>query len=319
MPRDPGKGYRAVAISMPKGVQKLLGPYQFYGTRSDDPNDVVSHEHRRDLRGLHAISAWLANDWINAVQTMDILVEEKGVHSIQHGWADFSTMLGSGFEQVKQAHDGHEPLFNLRSTLKNIVGMGVYAPDWQRAHYPGIRSVGLLESTVFDPAKWRPMTESAALANHLPDDDYWAAKQILAFTDDDLRVVVKAAQYTDPRAEEWVAKCLIERRDKVVRYSLDRVLPLENFRIEDGTLRFDDLAVQRGFRSAQNYTIQWSEFRNLQKDHSTLERELLPGSRARLGCWIRCLLCGQDLGRRARQDLNGLLAESRSGVQSGRY
>ncbi len=271
--RDPAKGYRAVAISVGKGVQKLLGPYQFYGTRSDDPNDVISHEHRRDLRGLHAISAWLANDWINAVQTMDILAEEKGVHFIRHGWADLSTLLGSGFEQVKQAYDGHEPLFNLRSTLKNIVGMGVYAPDWQRAHYPGIRSVGLLESTVFDPAKWRPMTESAALANHLPDDDYWAAKQILAFTDDDLRVVVKAAQYTDPQAEEWVAKCLIERRDKVVRYCLDRVLPLENFRIEDGTLRFDDLAVQRGVRSAQNYSIQWSEFRNLQKEHVTLQGE----------------------------------------------
>ena len=257
---------------------------------------------------------------INAVQTMDVLVEEKGVHFIRHAWADFSTMLGSGFEQVKQAHDGHEPLFDLRSTLKNFVGMGVYAPDWQRAHYPGIRSVGLLESTVFDPAKWRPMTESAALANHLPDDDYWAAKQILAFTDDDLRVVVKAAQYTDPQAEEWVAKCLIERRDKVVRYSLDRVLPLENFRIEDGTLRFDDLAVQRGLRSAQNYSIQWSEFRNLQKDHLTLERdEFLPGSRARLGCRSGCLLCGQDLGRRARQDLDGLSAERRSGFQSGRY
>ena len=150
--------------------------------------------------------------------------------------------------------------------------MGFYAPDWQRAHYPGIRSVGLFESKVFDPAKWRPTTESAALANHLPDDDYWAAKQILAFTDEDLKVVVKAAQYTDPQAEEWVANCLIERRDKVVRYFLDRVLPLENFRIEDGVLRFDDLAVQRGLRSSQNYSVQWSEFRNLQKDHLALQR-----------------------------------------------
>ncbi|HEU0007500.1 MAG TPA: hypothetical protein VFS12_16065, partial [Terriglobia bacterium] len=271
VPRDPAKGYRAVASSAPKGFQKLLGPYQFYGTRSDDPNDVVPHEHRRELRGLHAISAWLANHSINATQTMDILVEGKGLHSIRHGWSDFSTLLGSAFEQAKHARAGHEPLFDLRTTLKNFVGMGIYAPEWQRAHYPGIRSVGLFESKVFDPAKWQPTVDVAALANHLPDDDYWAAKQILAFTDEDLRVVVKAGQYTDPRAEEWIAKCLIERRDKVVRYFLDRVLPLENFRVENGELRFDDLAVEHGLRSSKNYSVQWSEFLNLQKEHVALQ------------------------------------------------
>ena len=265
VPRDSTRGYRAVAIST-EGVQKLLGPYQFYGTRTDDPNDVIAHEHRRDLRGLHAISAWLANNGINAVQTMDALVEENGVHFIRHVWVDFSMLLGSGFEDVKHARDGYEPLLDLGEALKNLVGMGIYSPAWQRAQYPGIRSVGLFESRVFDPSKWLPTTDLAALANHLPDDDYWAAKQILALTDEDLKAVVKAAQYTDPRAAEWVAQSLIERRDKVVRYSLDKVLPLENFRIEDGVLRFDDLAVQRGLRSPQNYSVQWSGFRNLQKD-----------------------------------------------------
>jgi hypothetical protein len=266
VPRDPTRGYRAVTISTPKEVRKLLGPYQFYGTRTDDPNDVVAHEHRRDLRGLHAISAWLANNGVNAVQTMDTLVEENGVQFIKHSWADFSMLLGSGFEDVKHARDGNEPLFDLGTTLKNLVGMGIYTPAWQRARYPNLRSVGLFESTVFDPSKWLPTVDVAALANHLPDDDYWAAKQILAFTDEDLKVMVKAAQYTDPRAEEWVAQGLIERRDKVVRYYLDRVLPLENFRIEDGVLRFDDLAVQKGLRSPRNYSVQWSVFRNLQKD-----------------------------------------------------
>jgi hypothetical protein len=270
VPRDRTKGYRAVAISAPKHAQRLLGPFEFHGTRSDDPNDVVPHEHRRELRGLYAISAWLANDAINAVQTMDGLFEEGDLHFIRHVWADFSTMLGSGFERVKEAHDGYEPLLDLHSTLKNLLGMGIYSPAWQRAHYPNIRSVGLFESTTFDPAKWVPTVEVAAVANHLPDDDYWAAKQILAFTDDDLKVVVKAAQYTDSRAEEWVAKCLAERRDKVVRYFFDRVLPLENFRIEDGILRFDDLAIQHGLRSSPNYSVQWSEFRNLQKERLPL-------------------------------------------------
>ena len=281
VPRDPTRGYRAVTISSPKEVQKLLGPYQFYGTRTDDPNDVVAHEHRRDLRGLHAISAWLANNGISAVQTMDALVEEKGVHFIRHAWVDFSMLLGSGFEDVKHARDGFEPLFDLGTTLKNLVGMGIYTPDWQRARYPNLRSVGLFESKVFDPSKWLPTVDVAALANHLPDDDYWAAKQILPFTDEDLKVVVKAAQYTDPRAEEWVAQGLSERRDKVVRYYLDRVLPLENFRIEDGVLRFDDLAVQKGLRSPRNYSVQWSVFRNLQKDHLALQEAnsfQVPGS-----------------------------------------
>jgi hypothetical protein len=273
VPRDPVKGYRAVAISPPKPSIKLLGPFQFYGTRSDDPNDVVPHERRRELRGLYAISAWLANNWINAIQTMDILVQKEGLRYIRHEWAGFGTMLGSGFEEVKQAHDGYESLFDLRSTFKNFAGMGIYSPEWQRAHYPGIRSVGLFESTVFDPAKWRPMAGVPALTNHLPDDDYWAAKQILAFTDDDLKVMVKAAQYSDQRAEEWVAKCLIERRDKVVRYFLDRVLPLENFRIEDGVLHFDDVAAQPGLRASQNYAVEWSEFRNLQNGHVALLKE----------------------------------------------
>jgi len=270
LPRDPTRGFRAVAISEPQGVQKLLGPYKFDGTRTDDPNDVIVHEHRRDLRGLYAISAWLANNGINAVQTMDALVEEKGVQFIRHAWADFSVLLGSGFEQVKNPRDGFEPLFDVGTTLKNLLGMGFHTPDWQKAQYPDIPSVGLFESKVFDPSTWVPTVEVAALANHLPDDDYWAAKQILAFTDEDLKIVVKAAQYTDPRAEEWVAQRLIERRDKVVRYYLDRVLPLENFRIENGVLRFDDLAAQKGLRSPQNYSVQWSGFRNLEKDYVPL-------------------------------------------------
>ena len=39
--RNPAKGYRAIALKVPPGA-KLIGPSQFFGTRSDDPNDIAT-------------------------------------------------------------------------------------------------------------------------------------------------------------------------------------------------------------------------------------------------------------------------------------
>ena len=262
VPRNPAGGYRALAIKAPRGAQ-LLGPYQFFGTRSDDPNDIVAREHRRDLRGLHIISAWLGNNWLEAAQTQDALVQEGGAYFIRHYLADFSTLLGSGFQQEKNAREGYEEMFDLGQTLRNFIGLGFYSPGWQRAHYPGIPSVGLFEYSRFDPAKWRPNYAVAALANHLPDDDYWAAKQIMAISDEELRAIVETARYSDKQAEAWIIRCLIERRNKIGRYCFGLVLPLDNFRLEGTQLQYDDLAVRFGFRERRDYSIEWFDLNNI--------------------------------------------------------
>ena len=54
----------------------------------------------------------------------------------------------------------------------------------------------------------------------------------MAFTDEDIRVLVKTGQYSNPAAEEWLIRCLRERRDKIGRAFLSKVLPLDDFRIE---------------------------------------------------------------------------------------
>jgi hypothetical protein len=46
------------------------GPFNYRGTRSDDPNDTIPHEHRRVLRGL-AFRAWVNHHDTSQINTMD--------------------------------------------------------------------------------------------------------------------------------------------------------------------------------------------------------------------------------------------------------
>jgi hypothetical protein len=139
-----------------------------------------------------------------------------------------------------------------------------------RAKYPKLPSVGRFEYATFEPEKWTTLYELASFANRLPDDTYWAAKQVMAFTDDDIRALVSTGQYTDPEAEAWIVKCLIERRNRIGATYFASVLPLDNFRVEGAELRFDDLAVEYGTISPRSYNVQWSRFDNETENHALI-------------------------------------------------
>ena len=52
-----------------------LGGFRYHGTRPDDPNDVVPHEHRRELRALKVFGAWTNLVDMKAGNTLDTLVD----------------------------------------------------------------------------------------------------------------------------------------------------------------------------------------------------------------------------------------------------
>ena len=65
--------YRVLASRNLPG--RPVGPFRYYGTRPDDPNDIFAHEHRRELRGLSVFSAWLNHDEVRSTNSLDTVVE----------------------------------------------------------------------------------------------------------------------------------------------------------------------------------------------------------------------------------------------------
>jgi hypothetical protein len=260
VPRESDRGYRGLASRLLPG--KPVGPFRYWGTRADDPNDVVRHEHRRDLRGLSVFCAWLGHDDSRSINTLDTLVEGDGVQYVRHNLVDFGSTLGSASNGPNSPRSGGEYLFSTSEAVKQFVSLGVWVPKWARAKYPDIPAVGRFESKVFDPATWVPEYPNPAFTNALPTDLFWGAKQVMAFTDEQIRAIVKTAEYSDQRAEDYIVAALIERRDKIGRAFFKQVLPLDRFAVRDGELVFEDLERKHGFSPAREYKVQWSTFDN---------------------------------------------------------
>ena len=128
---------------------------------------------------------------------------------IRHYLIDFTRSLGSGIQGgAKLAWEGNEPVLPDLGTIgRNIAGMGIATPAWMKAKYPDLREVGSFEGNTFDPAEWTTNQPIAPFANRLPDDTFWAARQVMAFTDEEIRAIVQTGQYSK-EAEDWITAAL---------------------------------------------------------------------------------------------------------------
>jgi hypothetical protein len=141
---------------------------------------------------------------------------------------------------------------------------GLYIPRWAFVDFPSdVPAVGRFESSYFTPEAWVPHYENPAFENARPDDTFWAARRVMAFSNEAIRAAVEAARYSDARATDYMTQVLIERRDKIGRTWLTAVNPLVNFQLASGTMRFENAAVAAGVADApREYRIQWSTFDN---------------------------------------------------------
>src|SRR5262245_30782995 len=110
--------YRVAAGRLLPG--KVIGSFRYSGTRPDDPNDIVPHEHRRELRALRVFGAWTNLTDLKAGNTLDTLITENGKGIVKHVLQD----VGSTFGMANREHEwdiGWEHFYQGDATMRRLV------------------------------------------------------------------------------------------------------------------------------------------------------------------------------------------------------
>lgn len=254
--------YRVLASKSLPG--KPLGPFRYFGTRLDDPNDIVPHEHRRELRAVRVFAAWLNHMDSRGINTLDTLVDADDRWLVRHHLLDFGSTLGSAGIEVKSRRSGNEYLWDAKQSVLRMVTFGLVVPAWTTIDFPDLPSVGRFEADHFVPESWVPHYPNRAFQNARPDDLFWAARRVVAFSDEAIRAVVRTGQLSDPQAERYLGDVLMARRDKIGTAWLTVLNPLVDFVLHDsGVLTFENAAEVAGVSvPGSTYHASWATFDN---------------------------------------------------------
>jgi hypothetical protein len=254
--------FRAVAARHVPG--RPLGGFRFHGTRPDDPNDIVPHEHRRELRALKVFGAWTNLVDMKAGNTLDVLVADGDRALVRHYLQDVGSTFGTGALAPREFDEGWEHLYEPDVLWRRLASLGFVLRPWQTVEYDDVPTVGRFEGVVFNPTAWRPRVPTAALRHAQADDLFWAARRVAAFSDALIRGIVRVGGYSDPDAERLLADVLIQRRDKIAAAYLPAVNPVVNLALsDDAELTFDNAAVMAGAAAnPRGYRVRWGRFDN---------------------------------------------------------
>src|SRR5262245_33564235 len=260
--RSADGSYRAVAARGLPG--RPVEGFYYFGTRSDDPNDVVPHEHRRELRALKVFGAWTNLVDMKAGNTVDMVVTENGRSVVRHYLQDVGSTFGAGANGPHDFFEGWEYLFEREGIGKRVVSFGFPPRPWQTVGYEDHPAIGPFAGDGFDPINWKPRAPTAAFLRARADDNFWAARRVMAFSDEVIRAMVATGEYSDPAAARYLADGLMKRRDTIGRVYLQAVNPIVDVALDaSARLTFKNAAVDAtDIATPAGYRATWSTFDN---------------------------------------------------------
>ncbi len=249
---------RALASKWLSG--RSLGPFKYDGVREDDPNDVIPHEDRRDLRGARLLAAWLNHFDSREQNTMSTWVSrdpsdpDSSPGYVRHWYMDLGDCFGSQWEWEELTRRiGHAYYFDVSYLAEDLVTLGTIERPWDRAQLsPKDGAIfGYFHSRDFNPELWRGGYPNPAFQRMVERDGAWFARIAARFLPEHLEAAVRAGDYTKPEHQKFLVQHLLLRQYAILARYFHRLSPLTDPR-RDGTstLCVTDLA-----RRAQVYPL----------------------------------------------------------------
>lgn len=244
-----GDRYRFVASRWLTG--KPLGPFRYEGVRKDDPNDVVAHEDRRELRGQRVLAAWLGHfdsreqnsmtTWING----NAKDPDASPGHIRHWIMDLNDCFGSEWtwDEISRRLN-HTYYFDVGSIAYDFATVGIHRRPWDdpRRNPPEGSIFGYFDSARFDPEAWKPGYQNPAFSRMSERDAAWMARILSRFTPPHIERLVRTGDFTRPEHAAYLTRTLIERQHAILRRYFAILSPIADLEVNGSSLCGVDLA-----------------------------------------------------------------------------
>jgi hypothetical protein len=240
-----------------------LGQFRYEGTRGDDPNDVVPHQNRRELRGARLLTAWIDHFDSREGNSLDTWIADSksgppdsSPGHVVHYQIGTSAALGSVWDWDEISRRlGYSYIVDWRDAGLDFITLGAATRVWDTVQKaPGHEIFGYFNVADFDPERWKNEYTNAAFSRMTERDGAWMARILARFTPEMVRELAVMGQFSDPANTDYLESVLQGRLAKILNRYLTRLSPIGDIRLEDRErLCGVDLAEWRGLRDPSRF------------------------------------------------------------------
>jgi hypothetical protein len=220
---------------------QLLGPFRYESTRDDDPNDVIDHRDRRELRGGRLLAAWIHHFDAREQNSMDSWISDAGKKAppdsspgyVRHYYLDTSDSLGSEWDwDGISRRFGHSYLLDWGDIGQDFLTFGIPTRPWEKVQRaPGHEKFGYFDVATFDAEGWKNEYPNPAFSAMTERDGAWMARILARFTPEMVRALAEMGRFSDPGDTAYIATVLNGRLERILQRYLTRLSPLADVKV----------------------------------------------------------------------------------------